>query len=260
MTTAISHPRKSRASVSSSISAPNACARNTTSPVIDRLAIYPPPIFLSVPAPLPIRFASHRQCLHSDPFDVLLLLLLLPLLVIDRFVADRSSRKEKGEGREILWNGIQRVRGNNSTGSINNSSGNDSRIGSTLAEARKWAIEAKVARASIVVMRRGALPLFRNSRLARKAAVVRGADRVSLVADDASFVAAVERNQPQRRGRCSVEGSAVDHHRQHGAACSSRHAVVESGGKRSRSRASSLRHFSVLQRLDPPRIATAGDR
>lgn len=137
MTTAISHPRKSRASVSSSISAPNACARNTTSPVIDRLAIYPPPIFLSVPAPLPIRFASHRQCLHSDPFDVLLLLLLLPLLVIDRFVADRSSRKEKGEGREILWNGIQRVRGNNSTGSINNSSGNDSRIGSTLAEARK---------------------------------------------------------------------------------------------------------------------------
>lgn len=83
MTTTISHRRKSRASVSSSISAPNACARNTAPPVIDRLAIYPPPIFLSVPTPLPIRFGSHRQCLRSDPLGV------SPLL--DRFVANRPT-------------------------------------------------------------------------------------------------------------------------------------------------------------------------
>lgn len=180
------------------LSASNACAGNTTSPVIDTLAIYPPPIFLSVPTPLPIRYPfRHRQCL-----------LLLP--AIDRFVANRlqnSKKKGKGGKREILETPeIQEYR-KRSNNNINSSS--SSWIGSTLAETSDRG-EGGACIDRRVVMRRAACAPLRGVEARAEGGGTRIEARVSLVADDASFVAAVERNQPRGRDRCSlvpVEGS-----------------------------------------------------
>lgn len=155
------------------LSASNACAGNTTSPVIDTLAIYPPPIFLSVPTPLPIRYPfRHRQCL-----------LLLP--AIDRFVANprkrlqNSKKKGKGGKREILETPeIQEYR-KRSNSNINSSS--SSWIGSTLAETSDRG-EGGACIDRRVVMRRAACAPLRGVEARAEGGGTRIEARVSLVA------------------------------------------------------------------------------